>query len=85
MFSGTIRDNLNPLENIEDFKLWSVLRMVKLDKVISKMSDGLDTVIERGSEELSIGQKQLLCLARAILKDSKIYLIDEATANIDHE
>jgi ABC-type multidrug transport system fused ATPase/permease subunit len=47
------------------------------------MKNGLDSVVEKGGSNLSVGQKQLICLARAIIKKSKILVIDEATANVD--
>nr|XP_023024491.1 probable multidrug resistance-associated protein lethal(2)03659 isoform X1 [Leptinotarsa decemlineata] len=80
LFSGTARTNLDPFREFEDRDLWSVLEKVNLKKSISD----LDLVISNASN-FSSGQKQLFCLARALLRQTKILILDEATANMDHE
>ncbi len=58
---------------------------VQLKESIKSMQGGLDTFVHKAGSNFSVGQKQLVCLARAILKKSKILIIDEATANVDYE
>lgn len=80
LFSGTIRTNLDPFEEYTDETLWKALDRVGLRSIVTN----LDTLIT-SSSNYSSGQKQLICLARAILRKVKIVILDEATANMDHE
>jgi ABC-type multidrug transport system fused ATPase/permease subunit len=82
MIEGTLRENLDPRKEFTDALLLETLRKCCLEDVF-KEREGLNTIISDAGDNLSIGEKQLVCIARAILRNSKLVLIDEATANID--
>ncbi|CAF3667384.1 unnamed protein product [Adineta steineri] len=85
LFSGTLRYNLDPFNHYSDDQCWMALEDVQFKEFVKKHSDGLLMSITESGNNLSVGQCQLICIARAILKKSKILLIDEATANIDEK
>ncbi|XP_058453710.1 ATP-binding cassette sub-family C member 2-like isoform X2 [Malaya genurostris] len=86
LFCGTIRENLDPNGNqSSDSELWRVLDCCKLKQLIGALPEQLDTVIDERDSKLSVGQKQLLCLARGILRKTKLVILDEATSTMDVE
>ncbi|XP_037030674.1 probable multidrug resistance-associated protein lethal(2)03659 isoform X2 [Bradysia coprophila] len=85
LFSATLRFNLDPFGEAADVELWNALNQVEMKEFIKTLPGGLDYKLVQGGLNFSMGQRQLISLARAIIRNKKIFISDEATANVDPE
>lgn len=85
MFSGTIRFNLDPFSEHSDVQLWDALEKSHMKEFVSEYEEGLDAPVSEYGENLSAGQKQVICLTRALLRNTKILILDEASSSLDSE
>jgi len=89
LFEGTLRFNLDPFGNVSDERIESLLKEAGLEGLLDKSmvnpeaDQGINLKITEGGKNLSSGEKQLICICRAILRKNRVVILDEATANID--
>ncbi|EOA34104.1 hypothetical protein CARUB_v10021605mg [Capsella rubella] len=85
LFEGTVRSNIDPTEQYSDQEIWKSLERCQLKDLVSSKPEKLDSLVVDNGENWSVGQRQLLCLGRVMLKQSRLLFLDEATASVDSQ
>ncbi|KAG2270500.1 hypothetical protein Bca52824_065055 [Brassica carinata] len=85
LFEGTVRSNIDPTDQYSDEEIWKSLERCQLKDVVATKPEELDSLVVDSGENWSVGQRQLLCLGRVMLKRSRLLFLDEATASVDSQ